>query len=336
MVINDRERPVPAVTIADVARLAGVGESTVSRVLRRSGSYSEETRDKVLRAVSALGYVPNRIAGALASTESDLVALIVPSLANIVFPDVLRGASVALESSGFQSVIGVTDYEEAREEDLIASVLAWRPRALILAGLEHTDRSRAMIAASGVRVAEILDLDGQGIDHVVGFSQHAAGRDTARHLVGRGRRRLAYLGIRLPGDSRARKRHEGFLAGLAEAGLSPADQELVPAPSSAEAGRIGLATLLARTPDLDAVYFVNDDMAIGGYFHCLAEGITVPDRLALFGFNGLEVGQALPQPLSTIRTPRYRAGEVAAGLLLAQAPATVVDTGYELVPGATS
>jgi len=70
------------------------------------------------------------------------------------------------------------------------------------------------------------------------------------------------------------------------------------------------ARLLARSPAIDAVYFSNDDMAIGGYFHCLANGITIPDRLALFGHNGLEVARLAPQPLSTLRTPRVLIGQV--------------------------
>lgn len=336
MSINERERPGGPVTLSDVARAAGVGESTVSRVLRRHGSYSPETRDKVLEVVERLGYVPNRIAGALASTGSDLIAIVVPSLANIVFPDVLRGAGQALAGTGYQSVVGVTGYDELAEEELIRSVLAWRPRAMIMAGLEHTRTSRDMIRASGVRVAEVLDIDGTGMDIVVGFSQRDAGRASARHLLARGRRRIGYVGIELARDHRAGKRLAGFEEVLAAAGSPVVDREIADAPSSADVGRHGLARLLARRPDLDAVYFGNDDMAIGGYFHCLAESIPVPGRLALFGFNGLDVGQCLPQPLSTIRTPRFEAGETAARLLVANAAPTVVDLGFQLVKGRTS
>ena len=101
--------------------------------------------------------------------------------------------------------------------------------------------------------------------------------------------------------------------------------------------RIGyVARLLARTPDLDAAYFSNDDMAVGGLFHCLAEGIAVPARLALFGFNGLEFGQAAPLPLSTIGTPRARIGQEAARLLCEDAPPQVLDLGFDLVEGATA
>jgi LacI family gluconate utilization system Gnt-I transcriptional repressor len=103
-----------------------------------------------------------------------------------------------------------------------------------------------------------------------------------------------------------------------------------------ENGRLGLERLLARTSDLDAVYFSNDDMALGGYFHCLAEGIAIPSKLAIFGYNGLDIGRATPQPLSTIRTPRVATGEIAAQLVVANAPAQAVDLGFELIEGATA
>ncbi|MET1026202.1 MAG: LacI family DNA-binding transcriptional regulator [Dongiaceae bacterium] len=333
---DEPETTASGITLADVAALAGVGESTVSRVLRNHGSFSKATRDKVMSAVQQLGYVPNRIAGTLASTGSRLVAIIVPSLSNIVFADVLSGASAGLESDGYQAVFGVTDYDPNREEALIASMLAWRPSAIMVAGLEHTDNAGKMLRASRVRIAELLDIDGPGIDIVVGFSNLEAGRVSARHLLSRGYRRIGYVGHDLERDKRARKRLGGFCEALTEAGMALADQEMTSAPSSVEIGRMGLAKLLERSPALDAVYFSNDDMAIGGYFHCLSHGIGIPTELAIFGYNGLNIGTMAPRPLSTIRTPRVAIGRTAAALVTSDTPSQVVDLGFELIAGATA
>ena len=109
------------------------------------------------------------------------------------------------------------------------------------------------------------------------------------------------------------------------------DREVVAEPSSATAGRAALDRLLARAPDLDAAYFSNDDMALGGYFCCLQRGWSIPHRLALFGYNGLDITAAMPQPLTTIRTPRLRIGAVAAERLGAGGPAETIDLGFELV-----
>jgi len=336
-VSSETDHQTMITTLADVARRAGVGESTVSRVLRNKGSVSQQTREKILKAASDLNYVPNRIAGTLASMTSKLVGIVIPSVGNTVVPEVLAGATLVLEGAGFQPVIGVSNYDPVREEALIESILSWRPSGLLVAGLEHTDRARAMLKGCGVRVVELLDIDGEGVDIVVGSSHRMAGRKSAEHLLARNYRRIGYVGHDVRLDVRAGKRLQGFRAVMAENGLNFVDEEFFPAgASSVEAGRIGLARLLERRSRLDAVYFSNDDLAIGGYFHCLENKIAVPRDLALFGYNGLEIARLTPQPLSTIRSPRVAMGETGANLLLSAGPAEVVDLGFELVAGATS
>ncbi len=325
-----------SVTLADVASAAGVGESTVSRVLRKHGSFSPKTEARVMEAVARLGYVPNRIAGTLASSGSQLLAVIIPSLANIVFADLLRGLSGLLDETRRQAVFAVTEYDLQREETAVAAMLAWRPAAVVLAGLEHTDTTIRMLRSNGCRVVEVLDTDGPALDLAVGYSNAEAGRASARYLLERGYRRIGYIGHDLLRDKRAGKRYAGFCATLGEAGVALADQLIDGVGSSVALGRRGLASMLGRSRSLDAVYFSNDDMAIGGYFHCLAEGIAITEQLALFGYNGLDLVAATPTPLSTIRTPRVKVGQVAAELVLANAAPQIVDLGFELIIGATA
>ena len=104
---SDPKRPL---TLRDVSEASGVSEMTVSRVLRNKGDVSAATRQKVQDAAKRLGYVPNKIAGALASSRVNLVAVIIPSLGNMVFPEVLAGISEVLEDTDLQPVVGVTDY----------------------------------------------------------------------------------------------------------------------------------------------------------------------------------------------------------------------------------
>lgn len=335
------DQPTPRVirarpTLSDVARHAGVSGITVSRVVRGQGPIAAATRERVLGAVQALGYIPNHSAAALASSSSRLVGIVLPSLANIVMAELVHGLNQGLAAGGYQSAIGISDYDPATEERLVASMLAWRPAALVLAGLEHSDATRALLRATGVSVIEVLDIDGRGLGSVVGFSHREAGAASARHLLARGRRRFGFVGHADDLDLRAAKRHAGFTATLREAGLGWHASELAPGASSTASGRAALARLLARAPALDAVYFSNDDMAVGGLFHCLAEGVPVPARLALFGFNGLEFGQSAPLPLSTIATPRARIGREAARLLCESAPPQVLDLGFTLIEGATA
>ncbi len=338
--MDDEPETPGSVTLSEVARRAGVSGMTVSRVLHDHANVSERTRAKVMEAVQALGYVPNRLAGALATAKTRLMVVIIPSLGNIVFPEVLRGANERFEAAGYEAVIGVSDYDLAREEKLIAAMQSWRPSGWIVAGLEHTPRARQILREARCPVVEVMDVDGEPIDMAVGFSNAAAGREMGRHLQDSGRRRIGYVGGDLRRDLRAAKRRDGFVQALAERGLALEGEFTAPRPSSLLLGRAGLAQLLTQHPDLDAVYFSNDDMAVGGLMHCLAAGIAVPERLAIAGFNGLEIGEAVPQRLTTIRSPRHRIGQVAADHILARldggSPPRVTDIGCEFIAGQTA
>jgi LacI family gluconate utilization system Gnt-I transcriptional repressor len=327
-------------TLADVAERAGVSEITVSRVLRDKGPIAERTRERVMEAVAHLGYMPNRIAGTLASAGSNLIGVVLSSFSNAVFADVLGGIHSVLAPARYEPVVGVTDYDEVEEERIVASLLAWQPAAMIVTGVDHTPATRLMLERARGRVAEIMDIDSVPLDLGVGFSHRAAGHDTARHLVSRGYRRFGYVGLDRVRDPRAARRYEGMMRGLSEAGISLVAEAVADFPTSTQGGRRLLAELLHRQPELDAVVFSNDDMAVGGLFHCLAVGIAPRDELALFGFNALEVGQALPVPLSTIRTRRGAIGSVAAAQILENPlrppEPVVIDTGYEIVEGATA
>ena len=327
-------------TLADVARLAGVSEITVSRVVRNLGPISERTRQKVNAAISELDYVPNRAAGMLASAGSNLVAVLLPSLSNIVFPEVMRGITEGLRGTGHQPLIGVTDYDPLQEEALLTSFMSWRPVAVITTGFEHTETTTRVLSSGRFRVAELMDIDSHPIDLAVGLSHHSAGQVTARHLYDLGYRRFGYVGHDWTADRRARLRYEGLVEGLAERGLSIVSETRSPGPSSTEAGKTALAALLESGPSPDVVVFSNDDMAVGGYFHCLAAGIEVKRDLALFGFNGLEIGQSMPTQLSTLLSNRFLIGKTAVEVLLSSArrpgePQTI-DTGFEIIPGKTA
>lgn len=327
-------------TLAHVAQLAEVSENTVSRVIRNKGPIAEETRRRVNRAIEELGYVPNRAAGSLASSSSLIIGVVLPSLSNIVFPEVLRGIHAALASTPYQPMIGVTDYDLMQEQKILSSLMAWQPAAIVTTGFEHTPASRRLLQTNRIRVAELMDIDETPIDIAVGLSHRRAGEAAARFLAGKGYRRIGYVGHDWTADRRARLRYEGLREGLGTAGLSLVAEQCFDGPSSTMAGRATLAGLLAGDAKVDAVVFSNDDMAVGGYMHCLAEGLDIPGDLALFGFNGLDIGQTLPKPLSTIRSNRFLIGKTAVEKLLETAERPVepqiVDTGFEIIEGETA
>lgn len=311
-------RPKRPLTLRDVSEASGVSEMTVSRVLRNKGDVSAATRAKVKEAARALGYVPNKIAGALASQRVNLVAVIIPSLGNMVFPEVLAGISEELEGTELQPVVGVTNYQPEKEEQVLFEMLSWRPSGVIIAGLEHSDASRAMLLQAGIPVVEIMDTDGEAIDTAVGISHRRAGRIMAEEILRAGYKRIGFMGTKMPLDHRARKRFEGFTQTLAKSGIEIADQEFYSGGSALAKGREMTAAMLERTPDLDFLYYSNDMIGAGGLLYLLEQGMDVPNQIGLAGFNGVELLDGLPRQLTTMDACRKEIGQTAARIIAAR------------------
>ena len=325
----------PQLTLRDVAEAARVSEMTVSRVLRNRGDVSQATRARVMESARSLGYVPNKIAGALASNRVNLVGVVIPSLSNMVLPQVLAGISDVLDNTDLQPVFGATHYQPEREEKVIYEMLSWRPSGMIVAGIEHSDASRAMLANSGIPVVEIMDADGDPIDAMVGVSHRASGARMAREILARGYRRIGFMGTKMPEDHRARKRLEGFEGVLAEAGVDLVDRIYYAGGSALGKGREMTQEMLSRHGDLDFLYYSNDMIAAGGLLYCLEKGLNIPDDIGLAGFNAVEILDGLPMQLATMDTRRHQIGEAAARIIAARVAGEdcdqiiTLDSGFE-------
>ena len=305
-------------TLRDVSDACGVSEMTVSRVLRNRGDVSEATRNRVLAAAKELGYVPNQIAGSLASQRVNLVAVIIPSLSNMVFPEVLNGVNQVLEDTPLQPVVGVTDYLPEKEERVLYEMLSWRPSGVIIAGLEHSDATRAMLSNAGIPVVEIMDTDGKPVDAMVGISHRRAGREMAEAILKEGYEHIGFMGTKMPLDHRARKRFEGFTEGLAKAGIEIEDRDFYSGGSALAKGREMTQEMLERSPDLDFLYYSNDMIGAGGLLYLIDQGVDIPGQIGLAGFNGVELLQGLPRQLATMDACRAEIGQAAARIILNQ------------------
>lgn len=309
-------------TLRDVSEACGVSEMTVSRVLRKRGDVSDATREKVLEAAKTLGYVPNQIAGSLASQRVNLVAVIIPSLSNMVFPEVLNGINQVFDETPLQPVVGVTDYLPEKEERVLYEMLSWRPSGVIIAGLEHSEAAHAMLTNAGIPVVEIMDVDGNPIDAMVGISHRRAGREMARAILKEGYEHIGFLGTKMPLDHRARKRFEGFTEGLTKAGIEIEDRAFYSGGSALAKGREMTAEMLERSPDLDFLYYSNDLIGAGGLLYLLEKGVDIPGQIGIAGFNGVELLQGLPRQLATMDACRREIGAAAAQIILNQSSGT--------------
>ncbi|MEM7470707.1 MAG: LacI family DNA-binding transcriptional regulator [Pseudomonadota bacterium] len=325
-------------TLREVADAAGVSEMTVSRVLRGNGVVSNRTRDHVLAVVDKLGYVQNRLAGSLAAARSNQVAVVIPSLVNNVFTEVTSGITSELEKAGYNAVIGVSDYDLEKEEELIYSMMSWRPSGIIVPNTVHTEKATNILKNAGVPVVETMNLTDTPIDIVVGLDQRMAARALAQYVLSKGYRRFAAVGW-TDQDHGAAMRFSEIEAQVNEAGFEIFSPALFDRPPNFVRGKAGLAQVMEMRPDIDAVFFSNDTAATGGIIHCLEAGVSIPDDLAIAGFSGLETGQHMPKRLCTIRTRRFEIGRLAAKNVLNRlagvAGPNAFNTGFELLEGNT-
>jgi LacI family transcriptional regulator, gluconate utilization system Gnt-I transcriptional repressor len=235
-----RTRGTGRATLQDVAQVAGVTKITVSRYLREPGKVAPQTAERIRAALAKQAYVPHKAAGLLASGRSRMVAAIVPSLSNSVFPDTVQGLADTLQAAGFELMLASSGYSQAREEEQIRAVLGWAPDALVVTGRHHTPGARALLrqaVAGGTPIVEMWDHHPRGrVFAQVGFSHQHVGGLMAQHLLSLGRRALFYVDTGVEADFRAHERGQGFVAACQRAGVAA---ELLSAPpgDAFDAGR---------------------------------------------------------------------------------------------------
>lgn len=335
MRIHDKKT---GVTMATVGRLAGVSQVTVSRALSDPGKVSPGTLQKIREAIEVTGFVPNALAGALASRKSRLVAALVPSITNIVYAAMLRSFSEAMRGAGYQILLSETGFAAEAEEVLIATHLSRRPDAMLLTGIQHSAPARRMLLAAGIPVVEVWDITDSPVDLVVGFSHAAAARAAAAFAVEAGYRRAACIAA---GDERARRRQAAFVAEFEGAtGTAVAVAGLDGAASLAQ-GRAGLALLLDGGFGGGAVFCSSDLLAHGALIEAAARGLSVPADVAVIGFGDQDFAAHIEPALTTLRVDREALGRVAAEALLNRleghgtAPA-MSDLGFEVIRRASA
>jgi LacI family gluconate utilization system Gnt-I transcriptional repressor len=327
-------RRTGSITLMDVARIARVSPITASRALNTPDKVSPETLARVRKAVTQTGYVPNMLAGGLASSRSRLVAAVVPTIAGSVFLDMMQSLTEALADAGYQLMLGQTGYNIGREDSLIDAIIGRRPDGIVITGVMHSAHARKRLAASGIPVVETWDLTRNPIDMLVGFSHEKTGAAVARFLHGRGSRRPAIISA---DDPRARRRVRAYAkAARALPGMKEAIVEWVQAPTTLKQGRYGMAQMLGKHTDIDSIFCSSDLLALGVLTEAQARGIDVPGRIAVVGFGDLAFAAEVHPPLTTVRIDGARIGREAARFIVQRAQGKpvadrILDIGYSIV-----
>jgi len=300
----------------DVARAAGVSRMTVSRALKQDSPVSKHTREHILRVVREMNYVPDLMAGSLATKRSGFVAVLVPSLNNLHFAETVQALTETLEGIGRQILLGCTDYVAAREEKLVEDMLRRRPEAIVLSYDGHSDRTVQLLSDANVPVIELWERPEDPIDHTIGFSNFEAARAMTTALIARTYRSIAFLGEAQDDWTRGAARRRGFVAGMEASGLSP--HRLLQTgkpPLSIEAGALAVEHLRAAYPDLDCIFCVSDAPAFGALSRLKSMQVPVPGEIGIAGFGNFEVSRFASPTISTVKVDPRGIGRAAGDLI---------------------
>jgi LacI family transcriptional regulator len=308
-------RPTPhqAITLADVARRAGVSIQTVSRVVNQVGETSQRTRARVLAAVEELGYRPNGIARGLRAKRSRTIAIVVPDITNPFFPEIVRGAEEAAGAAGYAIFLGNVVEDIAREASVLRVFEEQRVDGVIVCSSRQPDD--ALIAAlkrhaAAVVVNRMVPPDVAGVVRV----DHARGARLAiEHLLTGGRKRLAFLNG-LPESKGAQDRALGVDDAMRVHGLALVHRRS--AAPSVDGGDQGTRAMLAEDPAIDGLFCYNDLMAAGALRALAALGRRVPEDVAVIGCDDIQFAAMFNPALTTLRVDKFDIGHFAVRQLL--------------------
>lgn len=331
--VKKKNRP----TLQDVANKVGVTKMTVSRFLRKPESVSKALQVSIAKALDEIGYIPNRAPELLSNSKSHAIGVLVPSLTNQVFAEVIRGIEDVIDPAGYQTMLAHYGYSKSAEEARLVTLLSYNIDGVILSESIHTERTRKMLETAGVPVVEIMDSVLEPISQAVGIDNFAASAAMTTRMYQKGYRNLVYLAARM--DERTQQKLAGFKSAMSKVGLAANSVQTDMASSFSIGGEL-LIEALNKYPQMDGVVCTNDDLAIGALYECQRRGISVPDTIGIAGFHGHNFSQVIVPKLATVITPREKIGRLAAEQLLERLQdkpisQSIFDLPYEIFDGET-
>ncbi|MEV0284363.1 LacI family DNA-binding transcriptional regulator [Kribbella sp. NPDC050820] len=323
------------VTLLDVAQRAGVSVATASRVLNGGDRVPRpELQERVKAAADELGYTPNAQAQALAKSSTNVVGILVHDIEDPYFAAIANGVMRAADERGLLVMMASTFRDADREIAYLSSLRAQRARAAVMIGSRRTDPDSLARTANEVETflnsgAGLALVSQSGMPaHTIEPDNRSGAAELARSLVGLGWRKFAVLGG--PDTlATAKDRREGFVAGLAEAGLQPVAVEA--GEFTRDGGHVAAGELLDRKVDVDCVFAVNDVMAVGAMSALRARGVDVPKDLGVAGFDDIATLRDVWPGLTTVRLPLEQMGRRALELAIAGGEATTETFKAEVV-----
>jgi LacI family transcriptional regulator len=303
-------------TMHEVARHAGVSLGTVSNVLNHPELVAEETRERVLRAISMLGFVRNGSARQLRVGSTQSIGLVVLDVSNPFFTELARGAEAAASERGYSVILCNSDNSPRKEENYLRVLEEQRVAGILIVPVEDPLISTRGLRQRGIslvlldRLSQDNEVCSVSVDDVYG------GKLAGRHLLERGHERIGYIHGPFTSMQYA-DRLTGLRQAVREAGLDP-DRAIVPLPAdtdNAQAGQACVEPFMALHDRPTAIFCGNDYLALGVIYALMRKEVRVPEDIALIGYDDIDLAPMFAVPLTTIRQPKYELGYAAASLL---------------------
>lgn len=313
--MNVCSQPNPhTVSIKEIARLAQVSHSTVSRALRHSPLVNPETAERIRRIAEESGYCPSGPARSLVTRHTETIGIVVTSIADPFHAEVVAGIEEAANEQGFSVLLANSNADPERELRVVRSFQQRRVDGLIVAAPRVGALHMAALSRMRIPIVLVNHTHPSDLVHSVAIANVEAAREAARHLIALGHRRVAYLGDRF-GHQSDTERFAGYRQALAEADL-PFEPDLVVHGDGTPAGAPpAMARLLALAAPPTAVLCYNDLTALGALRYLRSLGLRVPEDVSLIGFDDLFLAEYTDPPLTTMRQPMRQIGRAAARLL---------------------
>lgn len=305
-----------APTLQDVSRVARVSTATISRCINDPDKVAEGTRRRIQQAIDDLGYTPNFGGRVLASSRTNSVGVVIPTMDNAMFAGALQAVQEVLAEAGKTLLVASSGYDPEREFEQIRALVANGADGLLLIGTERPQKTRDFLARRGVPHVLTWCFDPQEKTPVVGFDNRKAGKMIAQKAIELGHRHIALIGGITANNDRAQSRIDGFRDAVQASGPQARITGLVETRYSLEHGGDAFDQLMQSTPRPTVILCGNDVLATGAILRARLRGIRVPEDVSIAGLDDHSLAQVVVPALTTVRVPQRLMGQQAAEALL--------------------
>lgn len=303
------------VSIKDIAKVAGVSHTTVSRALRDSAEISAETKARIRRIADDMGYRPSAVARSLVTKRTGVIGVVVTRLSDPFHTDVVQGIEMVAQDHNYSILLSLSHEDPDREQAIVELMARRQVEGIIVAASRLGDRYLDLLADLRIPIVLINSHHTGEYVYAVASDDRYGGCIATEHLVDLGHTRIAYI-ANTRGGATSRQREVGYRDALAAADISHDVDLVVDGDGSVAGGKRAMDTLLTKTPGPTAVFCYNDLTAIGVLKSVLEAGLHVPDDISLVGYDGLAEGTYVNPPLTTVEQPRLQMGKLATQMIV--------------------